>query len=65
MTESQPVLSITDTAIYLGGLSRATVYRMIEDGKLQRVKVGGRAMITRASIDAYLNGLIPGPADDE
>lgn len=36
-------------------LSRSSVYRLIADGELQRIKLGSRAAgITVDSIDAYL-----------
>jgi|HubBroStandDraft_5_1064220.scaffolds.fasta_scaffold784417_1 excisionase family DNA binding protein len=38
------------------GLSRATLYRLLNDGKLTTVKVGARRLVPIAAIDALLNG---------
>ena len=38
------------------GLSRATVYRLIADGKLTTLKIGSRRIVTVAALDALLNG---------
>lgn len=54
VTELPNLVSIADTQARLGGVSRTTVYTLIGDGKLKRVKVGARAMITRESLDEYL-----------
>jgi len=43
--------SIAMTQELLGGVSRQMVYNLIETGRLQRVKLGGRAFLTRASVD--------------
>ncbi len=43
--------SIAMTQELLGGVSRQTVYNLIETGRLQRVKLGRRAFLTRASVD--------------
>ena len=56
----QAVLSIPDAGRYLGGISRAQVYKLIDAGQLTRVKIGRRAMITRASCDQYLESLVNG-----
>ncbi|QGJ95835.1 helix-turn-helix DNA binding protein [Gordonia phage EMoore] len=47
-------LSIPEVQAQLGGISRRTVYYMIDAGSLRRVKVGARAMITRESLEAYI-----------
>jgi predicted DNA-binding transcriptional regulator AlpA len=41
------------------GLSHASVYRLIRDGRLVAVKIGGRTGITRASIEAVTAGDAP------
>jgi excisionase family DNA binding protein len=46
-------LSIRETASACG-LSRATLYRQIKDGKLATIKVGARRLVPVASIDALL-----------
>lgn len=49
-------LSITDTGKALGGdekpISRATIYRMISRKELEAFKLGGRTLVTVASIEA-------------
>jgi excisionase family DNA binding protein len=43
-------LSINETVVLLG-LSRRTLYRLIEKGQLQADKVGGRTLIQRKNIE--------------
>jgi len=38
------------------GLSRATLYRLLNDGKLTTIKVGARRLVPVGSIDALLDG---------
>jgi excisionase family DNA binding protein len=38
------------------GLSRATVYRLIADGKLTTLKIGARRVVPVGAIDALLSG---------
>lgn len=45
-------LGIKDTGASLGGLSRATIYRLIGAGKLEALKIGARTIITTESIKA-------------
>jgi excisionase family DNA binding protein len=42
----------------LGAVSRSTVYRLIDEGHLVRVKIGSRSYITTASIQAYVASLV-------
>ena len=37
-----------------GNISRATIYRLVRHGKLELVKIGGRSIITRRSIERLL-----------
>ena len=46
-------LSINDTMRTLG-VSRQTIYNLIAEGKLQRVNLGRRAFITRASMSTLI-----------
>lgn len=50
----QALLSVADARTYLGGIGRTYLYQLIASGDLTRVKVGQRAMITRESVDTYL-----------
>lgn len=36
------------------GLSRTTVYKLIEDGHLKRIKVGARTLIRATDVEALL-----------
>jgi excisionase family DNA binding protein len=38
------------------GLSRATIYRLIADGKLATLKIGSRRLVPIGAIDALLAG---------
>ena len=40
------------------GVGSVTVYRLINEGELVRVKIGSRTFITRQSIDAYVERLV-------
>jgi len=54
-TNERRALSIQETARTCG-LSRATLYRLLKDGKLCTVKVGARRLVPVSAIDALLNG---------
>jgi excisionase family DNA binding protein len=41
----------------LGGVSRTTIYDLINRGELAHVNIGRRGFITAASIDAYIERL--------
>jgi excisionase family DNA binding protein len=41
-------------------VGRSTVYQLIGDGSLRRVKVGARALIPQADVDAFVAGLLDG-----
>lgn len=53
MTEPLAV-SVPEAKRHLGDLSTATVYRMFERGQLQKLKVGGRTLVSMESIKALL-----------
>jgi excisionase family DNA binding protein len=48
-------LSIRETARTCG-LSRATLYRLLKDGKLTTIKIGARRLVPVGAIDALLKG---------
>ena len=56
-TEKQErrALSIRETA-QACGLSRATIYRLIEQKKLATLKVGARRLVPAGALDALLSG---------
>jgi excisionase family DNA binding protein len=41
-------------AVAVSGLSRSTLYELLKDGKLRAVKIGGRRLILRESLQALL-----------
>lgn len=43
---------------YLGGITKFSLYELINTGKIQRVKIGRRTFITRESLDAYIDSQI-------
>jgi excisionase family DNA binding protein len=38
------------------GLSRATIYRLVADGKLSTLKIGSRRLVPVGALDALLSG---------
>lgn len=53
MTEPLAV-SVPEAKRHLGDISTATVYRMFERQQLQKLKVGGRTLVSMESIKALL-----------
>jgi len=51
--QERRALSIKEAA-QTCGLSRATLYRLLSDGKLTTVKVGARRLVPVAAIDALI-----------
>ena len=45
----RPVLSAKETADLLG-VSRSHIFRLLQDGTLTRIKVGGRTLIRRTEV---------------
>ncbi|MBT3556371.1 MAG: helix-turn-helix domain-containing protein [Rhodospirillales bacterium] len=54
MTNGQDLFSVKDTCQRLGGISRATYYRLVNSGDLQKVSIGSRAFTPADSLNAYL-----------
>ena len=48
------VLSIRDVGAELG-ISKMTVYRLLQTGQLQRLKIGSRSLIRRVELDRFLD----------
>ncbi|XTZ17083.1 helix-turn-helix domain-containing protein [Micromonospora echinospora] len=48
------VLRLPAAGRVLGGITRQTVARLIAEGELEPVMVGGTRMVTRESIEAYI-----------
>jgi excisionase family DNA binding protein len=53
--QERRALSIEEAAETCG-LSRATIYRLIEQKKLTTLKIGARRLVPVGAIDALLNG---------
>jgi excisionase family DNA binding protein len=59
--ETDIVLWTTKTACQkLGGIHRATLYRLINNGTLKAVKVGSRTMIVASSVRKFLANQLTG-----
>lgn len=57
MNEPTPKLYRIPAVMAQLSVSRATIYRMVADGKLKLIKIGARSSgITAESIDALLTG---------
>ncbi len=55
MSFDKQLYPIRDTQEILGGISRATLYRLVKLGKLKLVKIGSRSFCPEGSIRAYLD----------
>lgn len=57
------LLSVSEAARRLGGISRWTVHAWLSQGKLQRTKVGGRTMIRESELAKVIEdgGKSPSP----
>lgn len=49
------LISIPDAQKLMGGLSRGTVYKLINAGEINRVNIGNRVFVTTESIAAYVD----------
>lgn len=56
-SEDQRLYTIPETAKVLG-IGRTTVYELLGTGKLTRVKVGTRSLVSATSIDEFVARLI-------
>ena len=54
------LLSIQEVRDVLGGIARTTVYQLINDEELVRVKIGRRALVTSESVEQYVTKLEAG-----
>jgi hypothetical protein len=55
--DEQLLIPIPDTCTRLGGISRTTVYELVNRGELVKVNIGTRGFITAESIAAYVDRL--------
>lgn len=51
-----PLSYSVDAAMKATGLGRSTIYELMAEGRLQRVKVGKRTLIPHASLEALILG---------
>ena len=59
LTNSEPsnatsILVSQEEAAHLLSVERTTIWRMANRGDLVRVRIGSRALITRASVEAFV-----------
>jgi len=47
-------LSVDESCVYLGGLSRPTLYRLLGQGVLRSYRIGTRRFCLKVELDAYL-----------
>lgn len=52
------LVPIEDAQNELGGISRTTLYKLIEEGHLVRARIGRRAFIAGESIANYITSII-------
>ncbi len=57
ISPGQLLVPIPDTCSKLGGVSRTTVYALVNEGELVKVNIGRRGFITAESLAAYVNRL--------
>jgi excisionase family DNA binding protein len=54
----QPFYDLAEVSKKLGNCSRSTIYRLIDQGKLVRVRLGTKVLITGKSLAAYVDELM-------
>jgi excisionase family DNA binding protein len=52
----EPLAYSVRHAMTVSGLGRSTIFQLMADGRLGRVKVGRKTLIRRASLEALLSG---------
>ena len=57
ISPGQLLVPISDTCSRLGGVSRTTVYDLVNQGELVKVNIGRRGFITAESLTAYVDRL--------
>lgn len=55
--KEQLLFPIPGAADQLGGVCRTTVYRLINNGQLELVKIGRRSFVTGESLTSYVESL--------
>ena len=57
MSEPRQLLPYDEARHLLGGIGKSMFFEMLKDGRLDRVKLGSRGFVTRASVDQLLVSL--------
>lgn len=52
----EPISYTVSAAVRATGIGRSTIFAMLADGRLERVKVGKKTLIPRASLEALVAG---------
>jgi hypothetical protein len=60
MTTDRKLIPYEEARHMLGGIGLTTFHGLINDGCIERVKIGRRGFITQASIDTFIGGLKDG-----
>ena len=61
MTTNIESLTVTvDVAGKMLGISRPTAFKRVNDGSIPSIRLGGRILISKARLEAMLNGQIDG-----
>jgi excisionase family DNA binding protein len=55
---AQRIAVSVDEAVTLTGLSRSTVFRLVQTGELPSLKVGRRRLIRVVDLDGYIESLV-------
>jgi excisionase family DNA binding protein len=63
MIDQQPFYDLPEVSKKLGNCSRSTIYRLIDQGKLVRVRLGGKALIAGPSLAGYVEELMNSSLD--
>ena len=58
--QEQLLVSVPGACSVLGGVSRTTVYHLVNDGQLMKVNIGRRGFITAKSLAAYVDRISQG-----
>ncbi|HEY2476375.1 MAG TPA: helix-turn-helix domain-containing protein [Candidatus Cybelea sp.] len=61
MTDDNPkpaLLDYDDVSVYLGKVSRSKIKELAAKREIVKVRLGGRTMFLRASVDAYIQRVI-------
>lgn len=56
---TKPLTVTIPQACKLTGLGRSTIYRLFDEGKLQRLKAGTRTLIKVTDLEGYIESLTP------